>query len=102
MTIKRIDPVSVAKIAAVIYAVIGFLIGGIFSLLAVFGLALTGSQNPYGSGTMSPLIGGAIGIGAVIVSPILYGIMGFIFALIGAWIYNMVAASVGGIQIEVI
>jgi hypothetical protein len=32
--------------------------------------------------------------------PILYGVMGFIFTLIAAWIYNGVAGMVGGIEID--
>lgn len=90
-----------AKIAAVIYAAIGLLVGGMFSLFAVFGLALTGTQRAYGAGVMSPLLGAAIGVGAIVAFPIIYGVMGFIFALISAWLYNLVAAKVGGIQIDV-
>jgi hypothetical protein len=42
-----------------------------------------------------------IGLGAIVVCPIFYGAMGFVFALIGAWFYNLVASKVGGIEIDV-
>jgi hypothetical protein len=41
------------------------------------------------------------GVGAIVILPIVYGVMGAIFAAIGAFIYNIVAGWVGGIEIEV-
>jgi hypothetical protein len=32
--------------------------------------------------------------------PIIYAIMGFIMGVIGAWLYNLIAKWVGGVQIE--
>jgi hypothetical protein len=43
----------------------------------------------------------AMGIGFAIAAPLLYAAMGFIFGLIGACIYNLVAKFVGGIEVEV-
>jgi hypothetical protein len=40
------------------------------------------------------------GFGAVIFLPIFYGILGFIFGLIGALLYNGIARLIGGIEIE--
>ena len=40
------------------------------------------------------------GIGAPIFLPIFYGIMGFVGGLLSAWLYNIVAKWVGGIEIE--
>ncbi len=78
MTIKRIGPVSCARIAGVIYAALGLLIGACVSLFTLIGAAFSSTQ--LGS-AHSPLIGAAIGIGAVVFFPILYGAMGFFFAL---------------------
>jgi len=44
--------------------------------------------------------GAIFGIGAVILLPLLYGIIGFVVTLIGAWIYNAAAKRVGGIEIQ--
>jgi len=84
MIIRRIDPMSFAKIFAVIYAVMG-MIGGIF--FAVIGSAIPG-------------MGSSFGLGAIILFPILYGVIGFIVTAIMAWIYNLVAGWVGGVRIE--
>jgi hypothetical protein len=101
MTIKRVEPVSCAKIAAVIYAAIGLLIGALFSLFALLGMAFSGTQRALAENAVPHLIGAVIGLGAILVCPILYGAMGFLSALIGAWLYNLVASKVGGIEIEV-
>jgi hypothetical protein len=44
--------------------------------------------------------GAAIGIAAIIVLPILYGVLGFVATLVGAWLYNAAASIVGGIEID--
>jgi hypothetical protein len=43
----------------------------------------------------------AMGAGAALFAPILYAVMGFIIGVIGAFIYNLVAKWVGGIEVEV-
>jgi len=42
-----------------------------------------------------------MGVGAIIVAPIMYACFGFIGALIGAALYNVVAGIVGGIELDV-
>jgi hypothetical protein len=104
MTIKRIGPLSCAKIAGVTYAALGLLIGALISLVAGLGLALSGAQQNLDAKAMPPMpamFGAFMGVGAIIVFPILYGIIGFIFALIGAWIYNLLASWIGGIQVDI-
>ena len=94
MVIKRIKPASCAKILGVIYAIFGLVAGVIFSLLSLVGgtLGSAGSRLP----------GGALfGTLAIVFLPITYGIIGFISALIGAWLYNVLAGVVGGIEMDV-
>jgi hypothetical protein len=94
MVIKRVGPVSCAKIAGTLYAILGLIMGGVFSLVALAG--------GFGSNTSEAGAFGAImGVGAVIVFPICYGAMGFVASLIGAWLYNALAGMVGGIQLDV-
>jgi hypothetical protein len=106
MVIKRVGPLSCAKIAGTVYAIVGLIIGGIVSLFALAGglvsSALTGAG--VGGSTSSSGIGAGagamIGVGAIVFFPILYGCMGFITTLIGAWLYNVVAGLVGGIEMD--
>jgi hypothetical protein len=94
MVIKRIAPLSCAKIAGTLYAVLGLFIGAVVSLIASVGGF--GSNN---SGI--PGMGAMIGVGAIVVAPIFYGCLGFFGALIGTSLYNLVAGMVGGIELEV-
>ena len=41
------------------------------------------------------------GVGAVVVMPILYGVMGVIGGVIGAVLYNVFAGMVGGVSLNV-
>ena len=99
MTIKRVSPVSVGKVAGLLYALVGLLVGAMFSLIAFAGgMAAGAAGEEAGHGAM---FGALFGVGAIVIFPILYGVMGFISAMIMALIYNLVAGIVGGIEIDV-
>ena len=97
MVITRVGVLSVAKIAAFLYAGIGLIIGGLFSLFGLVGfaggLASDSSAGAFGSALF--------GIGAIIILPIVYGAFGFIGSLIGAFLFNLAAGITGGVEIEV-
>jgi hypothetical protein len=94
--LKRIDPFSVAKVAGIMYGLLGLLIGAIFALVSLFGAALGSAFDESGQAW----IGGLFGVGAVIFLPILYGIFGFIGGLIISALYNVAAGMAGGVQVE--
>lgn len=96
MVIKSVKPLSVAKVAGVLYALIGLIAGACFSLLGVALSSFASNSDNH----LPPMLGAMFGAGAIIILPIVYGIFGFIFALIGAFIYNIVAGIAGGIEIE--
>ena len=94
MVINRIGPLSCAKIVGTLYIFVGLVAGGILSLLAMAGaFASTTSDASY--------FGAFLGVGSIIFFPLFYGCLGFVSALIGAWLYNLLAGVVGGIQLEV-
>lgn len=94
MVIRRIGPLSFAKLSATLYALLGLFFGAIFSLIAMAGGMI--ANNTRGAG-----FGAILGVGAVVVFPILYGVMGFIVTLVGAWLYNLAAGIVGGVELDV-
>ena len=96
MVIRRIDPLSVGKVAGLLYAVIGLIIGALISVVAMAGASLAGQ-----AGESVPIVGMLFGAGAIIVLPIVYGVAGFIGTAIAAAIYNLVAGVVGGIRVDV-
>jgi hypothetical protein len=40
----------------------------------------------------------AVSLFAIILMPVLYMAIGFVFTLFGAWVYNVVAARIGGFE----
>ena len=79
---KQVVNVSVlqsAKVMAVLYFVVSFPM----ALILAFS---------------SPVTSQGYGLLAMIALPVLYTLFGFIFSIVGAWIYNLVAARVGGFE----
>ena len=94
MVINRVGPVSCAKITGTLYAILGLIVGAFLSLFALAG----GMASDRAGGAM---FGAVMGVGAIIILPIFYGCLGFIATLIGAWLYNVAAGIVGGVEIDV-
>jgi hypothetical protein len=92
MVIKRIGVLKLAIFQSALMAAFG-LIAAFFVLL--FGSMFSGFNGQASSYAM------AGGIAALIFFPILYGIIGFIAGALGAFLYNVVASIVGGIEMDV-
>jgi hypothetical protein len=94
--IRKIDPLSVMKIAAICYGAIGLIEGAVFSV--VFSLVpLTGHDGRQIPRFFGVLFGGF----SIIFFPILFAVMGAVGGGLMAAVYNVVARYVGGIQVEV-
>lgn len=90
--IKRISPLQLGKMMALVYGIIGLIFIPFLLFMTAVSSQLPSEQR---TGIM------AMGVGFAICAPIIYGLMGFIAGLIGACIYNLVAKFVGGIEVEV-
>ena len=97
MIIRRVGPMSFAKRSGMLYALLGLCFGAILSLIAMIGATASFNEN----NAAAAGFGAIFGVGAIILLPILYGAAGFIFSLIGAALYNLVAGWVGGVELEV-
>lgn len=73
---------------------LGLAFGMFFALFSLLGAAVANSESS------DAFVGLLFGVGSVIFLPIFYGILGFVFGLITALLYNGVARLVGGIEIE--
>ncbi|MBU7032969.1 MAG: hypothetical protein HXS53_10590 [Theionarchaea archaeon] len=96
--IKKVGVFSFAKIEAALGAIIGFIIG---LISAVIGTTLFGFAETAGV-VMPRWLGLLFGLAAIIILPILYAVIGFIAGIIIAFLYNVVARWIGGIEIELI
>ena len=94
MAIRRVAPLSVAKISGALYAIMGLFIGAIFSLISIVSSAFAQQGSQAGLGVL-------FGAAAIIALPIFYGVVGFIGSALAALIYNALAGWLGGIEIEV-
>jgi hypothetical protein len=94
MIVRRVGPLSFAKLMGALYVLVGLCFGAIVSLISVVGGALIPNDEATG------VIGALFGVAAILALPIFYGLLGFLTALIGAALYNVVASVVGGVEIE--
>jgi hypothetical protein len=94
MILKRIGPVSAAKISGALYALMGLIAGAFISLFSVVGSAFAPHQAGFG--------GLIFGAGALVALPIFYGVFGFIATLIAAALYNMLAGWLGGMELDLV
>lgn len=97
MVIKRVSPVSAAKIGGVLYAGLGLIVGACVSLIM---MAAGGAAAVSGEESGGAVVGMIFGAGAIIIMPILYGVLGFVVMLISAALYNLAARLAGGIEVE--
>lgn len=95
MVLKRIGVLSAAKIVGAVYAVFGVLGGLFFMALSFLGAGIAAANEE-----VSPLIGMIFGVGAIIILPLLYACLGFVFGALCAALYNMFSGMVGGIEVE--
>jgi hypothetical protein len=95
MIIRRVGPLSFAKLMGALYVLMGLFFGAIVSLISIVGGALIPRDEAGG------MTGALFGAAAIIVLPIFYGVVGFLFSLIGAALYNAVASVVGGVELDV-
>lgn len=104
MKINKFDVWSVGKVAALVEGTIGLIIGAIITLVSLGGWMYGGyGMMGGGYGMMGWGIGGGrilFGVLAIILMPILHGVMGFIAGVVGSFFYNVVAMWVGGVELE--
>lgn len=83
--LKRIGVLSMGKV----YGLIGVIVGLIFGIIStLFGIAVLGVRG-VGFGGLS-----------IILFPIMFGIVMFIMGVISAFLYNLIAGRVGGVELE--
>jgi hypothetical protein len=96
--IREIGVLSLGKVAGIVYACMGLIVGVIVALVSVLG----GFAGLFDEGGAAPgFIAMFLGAGAVFVLPIFYGLLGSLIGMLVAVIYNVAARLVGGIEITI-
>lgn len=92
-TITRLDPGQFGLVIGSMYLIIGIIVTVLFAII----MKLVSSAAPPSSAGLGQM---ATGFGLVFL-PIIYAIFGYIFGIVGALIYNLLAGIVGGIRVTV-
>ena len=92
--IKRISPGSAFKLGMVIYGILGILFVLFFEFFLAARMNLPGATPP-------PRNVFPFGPGALLVLPLIYALIGGVFAALGALIYNVASKWVGGLQVDI-
>jgi hypothetical protein len=90
--IKSIAPLQLGKMMALCYGILGLLLCPIFLIMSLFAAHIPNQQRV---GMM------ALGTGFALAMPVFYAVMGFVFGVIGAFVYNLIAKWIGGVEVEV-
>lgn len=89
--IKRVDPLSTGKMLGALYFILGLVLILPVGLVSIVPLMLSeGGNNSFGTMGMFFMLG----------APVIYGVFAFVSGVISAWLYNVIATYIGGIQIE--
>jgi hypothetical protein len=106
--VRRVGPGSAFKVGAVLYALMGLVIGicvAFFSMVAgsIGGLGHSPVPGAGGTGVSwdARSFGLGMGFGAIIFLPLFYGLIGGVFAAISAAVYNLAAGWVGGLEVDI-
>ncbi|HEY9402206.1 MAG TPA: hypothetical protein VIQ24_05905 [Pyrinomonadaceae bacterium] len=99
MMVKRIGVLSLAKVQGVVMAAIGLIIGLIYGLFFIIFGAVMMSTGAKGAG--SAAAGGLVGgLAMMIIIPVFYAVIGFTIGALSAFIYNVAANAIGGLELE--
>ena len=98
MVLKRVGVWSAAKIAGVMYASLKGCVGGlIFAGISLLGFGFASAAQ---NSDVPAWLGPVFGVGAIVVLPIIYGVMGLIGGAIAAALYNLFSGMVGGVELD--
>ena len=96
MELKRLGPWSVAKVLGTMYAAMGLIFGTFFACIALVSSSFAQRNSEAGP------FGALFGVAAIVALPVFYGVAGVVFGALSAWLYNVFAGIVGGIEVQLV
>jgi hypothetical protein len=91
--IKRIDAVSALKVGFVAFALLGLVLGMVCATIALSGMQF--APHAY-----LPIAGGLLAVAALVICPILYGVIGSLFTMLAVILYNLASGWTGGLDVD--
>lgn len=96
MKLKHIGVWSLTRMTIILYAICGFVVGGIMSIFSLLGAAIGRASGSQGAEGMAMLFG----VGAVFFMPVMYAVFGGVGVAFSTWLYNLLAGAVGGVELD--
>ena len=91
--IKSVTPLQYGKMSAAIFGALGLVLFPFILIATVIPAIMS-----RGDTSVPVLVLTAVFV--AVLCPVVYGLMGFLMGVIGAWLYNLMARWLGGIEIE--
>jgi hypothetical protein len=88
--LKRIGVLSAARLQGALMAFVGLIAGILYSFGGAFYELFTGTLNP----------GTVLAFGALIGMPVVFAVSGFVSGAVVAFLYNLAAGWIGGIDVD--
>jgi len=98
--IRRINIWSVMKVAFVIFAILGLVIGIFYMVFFMFMGQFMEMATPDEFGGMTGLFSGILGLLAIFFLAIFYAVFGSLMTALFAGIYNLMARGFGGVEMH--
>ena len=98
MRINKVNPVGLANLTAISTAIITFIILLLFFLLGGLLGGVLGAGAAGAAGGAMELLGG--GVILVLVAPLIYGVLTWIFTIFYALVLNLALKWSGGLQVD--
>lgn len=95
--LKRVDPIQAGKMLAALYGILSLLL--IPFMLFVMTVGSFAARQQSGPAPALPLMFG-MGVGFMVLLPVVYAVMGFVVGVISSLIYNLLSKWIGGFEFE--
>lgn len=99
LKLKRIAPLQAGKMLAAFYGLMALVFVPFMLIFMALGRFAAQAQAAEGvAAPQLPLMLG-MGVGFTLLMPVLYAVMGFIFGVLAAFVYNLLARWLGGFEL---
>ena len=92
--LSHVAPLQFGIVSAVMYGLLSLIFVPFFLIFALIGM----HAAPANTQAMPGMLGGGMVVMAVLL-PIFYAVLGFVFGVIAAFVYNLVAGWTGGFEL---